>query len=71
MFHVYVMNQQMRYFYSKTDWMHQCIKFIYFRMTLYIFRAVFPSIIRSSRLYMQQPNRYCCLLASKQTAVYV
>ena len=34
-----------------------------------MFRVVFPSIIRSSRLYIQQPNRYCCLLASKQTAV--
>jgi len=37
----------------------------YFRMTLYTFRTVFPSIIRSSRLYIQQPNRYCCLLASR------
>ena len=26
----------------------------YFRMTLYMFRTVFPSIIRSSRLYLQQ-----------------
>jgi len=26
----------------------------YFRMTLYMFRTVFPSIIRSSRLYIQQ-----------------
>jgi len=34
--------------------MHQCIKFIYFRKTLYMFRTVFPSIIRSSRLYTQQ-----------------
>jgi len=37
---------------------------LYFRMTLYMFRTVFPSIISSSRLYIQQPNRYCCLLAS-------
>jgi len=36
----------------------------YFGMTLYMFRTVFPSIISSSRLYIQQPNRYCCLLAS-------
>jgi len=35
----------------------------YFGMTLYTFRTVFPSIIRSSRLYIQQPNRYCCLQA--------
>ena len=41
---------------------------IYFRMTLYMFRTVFPSIISSSRLYIQLSNRYCCLLASKQTA---
>ena len=33
----------------------------YFGMTLYLFRTAFPSIIRSSRLYIQQPNRYCCL----------
>ena len=43
----------------------------YFGMILYMFRTVFPSIIRSSRLYIQQPNRYCCLFASKQTAVSV
>ena len=36
----------------------------YFGMTFYMFRTVFPSIIKSSRLYIQQPNRYCCLLAS-------
>ena len=40
--------------------MHQCIKFILFGTTLYMFRTVFPSIIR-----------YCCLFASKQTAVSV
>ena len=34
--------------------MHQCLKFIYFGMALYMFRTVFPSIIRSSRLYIQQ-----------------
>jgi len=39
-------------------------KFIYFGITLYMFRTVFPSIVRSSKLY-------CCLLASKQTAVSV
>ena len=26
----------------------------YFRMTLYMFRAVFPSVVTSSRLYIQQ-----------------
>jgi len=39
---------------SKTNQMHQCLKFIYFGMTLYMFRTVFPSIISSSRLYIQQ-----------------
>jgi len=34
--------------------MHQCLKLFYFGMTLYMFRMVFPSIIRSSRLYIQQ-----------------
>ena len=43
----------------------------YFAMPLYMFRTVFPSIIRSSRLYIELSNIYCCLLASKQTAVYV
>jgi len=40
--------------YSKTNQMHQCTKLFYFGMTLYMFRTVFPSIIRSSRLYIQQ-----------------
>jgi hypothetical protein len=34
--------------------MHQFLKFFYFDLTLYMFRTVFPSIIRSSRLYIQQ-----------------
>ena len=34
--------------------MHQCLKFILFGVTLYMFRTVFPSVIRSSRLYIQQ-----------------
>jgi len=34
--------------------MHQCLKFILFGVTLYMFRTVFPSIIRSSRLYIHQ-----------------
>ena len=48
-----------------------CMYSLYFGKTLYMFRTVFPSIIRSTRLYIQQPNRYCCLLASKHTAVSV
>jgi len=34
--------------------MQQCLKFILFGVTLYMFRTVFPSIISSSRLYIQQ-----------------
>ena len=52
----------------------RCIKvpnLFYFGMTLYMFRTVFPSIIRSSGLYIQLSDRYCYLLASKQTAVSV
>jgi len=40
----------------------------YFGMTLYMFRTVFPSIIRSSRLYIQQQafvKQILLLLASK------
>jgi hypothetical protein len=67
------------YFYSETNQMHQCIKLFYFGMTLYMFRSVFPSIIRSSRLYIQQQasvkqillSAYWRVPASKQTAVSV
>ena len=50
-------------------WLACACKFIYFTMTLYMFRTVFPSIIRSSRLYIQQQAFvkqilfYCCQLA--------
>jgi len=45
------------------------IYFCFIEVTLYMFRKVFPSIIRSSKLYSTYcnrywPNRYCCLLAS-------
>ena len=51
----------------------------YFGMTLYMFRTVFPSIITSSRLYVQQQTYAKQVLlcsfqwvpASKQTAVPV
>jgi len=59
-------------FYSKTNQMHQCIKFILFD-TLQVW-TVFPPIIRISRLYTQQQafvkqsNRYCyCLLGSSNS----
>jgi len=42
------------YFYSKTNQMHQCLKFILFGVILHMFQTVFLSIIRSSRLYIQQ-----------------
>jgi hypothetical protein len=34
--------------------MHQFLKCIYFDLTLYMSRTVFPSITRTSRLYTQQ-----------------
>ena len=42
---------KMSYFYSKTNEMHQFLKFIYL---FYMFWVVFPSIIRGPRLYIQQ-----------------
>jgi len=41
------------YFYSKTNPMHNISNLFYFGTTLYMFRTVFPSIIRSVRLYIQ------------------
>jgi len=41
------------YFYSKTNQMHNISNLFYFGTTFYMFRAVFPSIIRSLRLYIQ------------------
>jgi hypothetical protein len=47
---------------------HQFLKCVYFGITLYMFRTVFPSIIRSSRLYIQQQVRLtytcCCMYIS-------
>jgi len=40
--------------YSKTNKMHQFSQIIYSCKTLYMFRTVFSSIIRSSRLHIQQ-----------------
>ena len=36
-------------FYSKTNQMHQCLKFILFGVKFYMFRTVFPTILRSSK----------------------
>jgi len=41
-------------FYIKTNQIHPCTKLFYFEMTLYMFRTVFPLIIRTSRLYILQ-----------------
>jgi len=50
--------------------MHQWLKFILFcfGVTHYMFRTVFPSIIRSSRLHIKQQayvKQILCLLASR------
>ena len=42
------------YFYSKANQMHNISNLFYFGTTLYMFRTVSPSTIRSPRLYMQQ-----------------
>ena len=41
------------HFCSKTNQMHNISNLFYFGMTLYMFRTVFLSIIRSLRLYVQ------------------
>jgi len=41
------------YSYNKTNKMHNVSYLFYFETTLYMFRTVFPSIIRSLRLYIQ------------------
>jgi len=42
------------YFYSKTNQMHNTSNLFYSGTTLYMFRTVFPSIIRSLTLYIQR-----------------
>jgi hypothetical protein len=41
------------YFYSKTNQTHNISNLFYFGKTLYVFRTVFPSVIRNLRLYIQ------------------
>jgi hypothetical protein len=41
------------HFYSKTNQMHDILNLFYFGTTLYTFRTVSPSIIRSLRQYIQ------------------
>jgi len=55
--------------YSKTNQMHNFSNLYYFGTTLYMFRMVSPSIIRSQRLYIQHQVyvvEVLWLLASKQ-----
>ena len=57
------------HFYGKTNRMHNISNLFYFRTTLYMFRTVSPSIIRSLRLYIQHQVyviQVLWLLASKQ-----
>jgi len=42
------------YFYSKPNYMHHISYLFYFGSALYMFRTVFPTIIRSLRLYAQR-----------------
>jgi len=52
------------YSYSTTNKMHLLSQIIYSRKTLYMFRTVFPSTIRSSKLRIQQryTSNSCCYL---------
>ena len=56
------------YSYTTTNKMYLLSQIIYSCKTLYVFRTVFPSIIRSSKLRIQQQymsNRCCYLLQSR------
>jgi len=54
-------------FHNKTNQMHNISIFFYFGTTHYMFRTVFPSIIRSLRLYIQHYTiQVLWLLAIKQ-----
>jgi len=54
-------------FYRKINQMHSISNLFYFGTTLYMFRAVSPSIIRSLRVYIQHHTIHLLwLLASKQ-----
>jgi len=55
------------YFYGKTNQMHNISNLFYFETTFYMFRTVFPSIIRSLRLYIQHHTiQVLWMLVSKQ-----
>ena len=59
------------YFYSKTNQMHQCIKFILEWHSTCFGRSFRPSSGLQDCTYSNRhlSNKYCCLLASQQTAV--
>ena len=55
---------------NKTNQMHNISNLFYSGTTLYMFRTVSPSMIRSLKLYKQHQVyviQVMCLLASKQT----
>jgi len=59
------------YFYSKTNQTHNISNLFYFGTTLYMFRTVSPSIIRSLRLYIQHHNiQVLWLLANQLQNLY-
>jgi len=49
----YTCSNKNEYFNSNTNQMHNVSNLFYFGTTLYMFRKVSPSIIRSLRLYIQ------------------
>jgi hypothetical protein len=58
------------YFCSKTNQMHNISNLFYFGTTLYMFRTVFPSIIRSLRLYTQHQVYVIQVLCLKPQNLY-
>ena len=56
-------------FYSKTNQTHNISNLFYFGTTLYMFRTVFPSIIRSLRLYIQHHTIQVLWLLDSNDAV--
>jgi hypothetical protein len=50
---IFTTEGNLTFFYSKTNQAHNISNLFYFATTLYMFQTVFPSIIRSLRLYIQ------------------
>jgi len=68
---LWLLLSQSEYSYSTTNKMHLLSQIIYFCKMLYMFQTVFPSIIRSSKLLIQQrymSNSCCYLLLSSRIA---